>query len=115
MGGNGDTELVTQSQLDIICSHIEDNDCNSRPMAIIDVEDLVGRTFNLPDKDCKEDQVTIVEAIKDHEAKTRNNSTNTKLRVHHNKADYEEILTYNDLVDHIQCVDDLGIRRNSWA
>ena len=72
-------------------------------MDIIDVEDLVGRTFILPDK--KEGTATIVEAIKKHEEDINDpnkNSERTKFKVLHNKDKFEEILSYNEIIDHIE-------------
>ena len=105
-GGMDDAEVDSQHQPEIIRSHVKENE---RPMAIIDVEELVGRTYNLPDKDGKDSNATIIEAIRDHQDKAHNDSTHTKFRVYHNKADYEEILSYNDLVDHIQRIEDQDI------
>ena len=67
-------------------------------MDIIDVEDLVGRNFSLPDK--KRGTATIVEAINKHE---EDNSARKKFKILHNKDKFEEILSYNEIIDHIEC------------
>ena len=71
-------------------------------MDIIDVEELVGRTFTLPKK--KQGTATIVEAIGNHEKDINDstkNSARTKFRIKHNKDKFEEILSYNEIIDHI--------------
>ena len=94
-----------QDAPEIIRSTIDDkpsSETTSKPMDIIDVEDLVGRTFILPDK--KEGTATIVEAIKKHEEDINDpnkNSERTKFQVLHNKDKFEEILSYNEIIDHI--------------
>ena len=47
-------------------------------MAIIDVEDLVGTRFNLPDDDGNPRDAEILEAILEHDSKTQKDSTHTK-------------------------------------
>ena len=53
----------------IICSKSDDaiQDGESpRPMALIDVDDLIGYTFETLDEEGKTQQNTIIEALKDH-------------------------------------------------
>ena len=73
-------------------------------MDIIDVEDPVEQNFTLPEK--KQDTATIVEAIGNHEKDVNNptkNSARTKFKIQHNKDKFEEILSYNKIIDHIEC------------
>ena len=89
-----------QDSPEIIRSTIDDSitaETKSKPMDIIDVEDLVGRTFSLPDK--KRGTATIVEAINKHE---EDNSARKKFKILHNKDKFEEILSYNEIIDHIE-------------
>ncbi len=83
-----------------------DNEESSPHMAIIDVEDLVGRTFQLPDNNGKPSKTTIIEAIQGHETDKEKSSTHTKFCVSHNKNKYEEILSYNDIMDHLDKQED---------
>ena len=79
-------------------------------MDIIDVEDLVGRTFTLPEK--KQGTATIIEAIGKHEEDVNNptkNSARTKFKVKHNKDKFEEILSYNEIIDHIERSEDAPV------
>ena len=50
-------------------------------MAIIDVEDLIGKTFNLPSDDNQPSTATIIEAIKSHEDDTKCHSTHTQFQI----------------------------------
>ena len=70
-------------------------------MVIIDLEDLIGKTFKLPLKDGKQDTATIVETIHEHEDNVKKNPTHTKFKISHSKDKYEEILSYNELMDHL--------------
>ena len=61
-----------QDAPEIICSTINDTvstETKSKPMDIIDVEDLVGCTFTLPDE--KKGTATIIEVISRHEEDTK--------------------------------------------
>ena len=70
-------------------------------MAIIDVEDLVGSTFPMPNSSGKQCETTIVEAIRYHEDRAKNSSEHVKFKVRRNNDLYEDILTYNEIMDHI--------------
>ena len=54
----------------IIHSRI-DEDGNALPMAIIDIDDLVGQTITYDDNNGETQQLTIIEAIKNHQDDTR--------------------------------------------
>ena len=71
-------------------------------MAIIDVEDLVGKTFPIPDENGILQPSTIIEAITNHEDNTSKHSTHTKFRVQCNSDKYEQVLAYDQLMDHIE-------------
>ena len=72
-------------------------------MDIIDLKDIVRCTFTLPDK--KEGTTAIVEAIKKYEEDVNDPNKNSeckKFKVLHNKDKFEEILSYNEIIDHIE-------------
>ena len=71
-------------------------------MVIIDVEDLVGKSFRLEDNEENTDTATIVEAIHNHENSVQQQSSHTQFRVKHGKGKYEEIMSYNDIMDHFE-------------
>ena len=54
---------------EIICSR--GDKMEKPPMAIIDVEDLIGKTFNLLSDDSQPSTATIIEAINSHEDDTK--------------------------------------------
>ena len=77
---------------EIIKSHNDGS--NKPPMAYIDTEDLVGKTFNiLEDDNGNISKLTVIDAIKNHEDDTKHNTIHTKFRVQHEKNNYEDILT----------------------
>ena len=45
----------------------------------------------------------IVQALEEHNDKLENNVDGIKFKVSINNDKYEEILTYNQVLDHIQC------------
>ena len=65
--------------------------------------DLVGHTFLL---DSQEDgqrfRTRIVEALKDHDAKLHHKAEWFKFRCSINNDKYEEILTYNEILNYIE-------------
>ena len=72
-------------------------------MTIIDLDDLVGRSFLL---DSQEDgqrfRARIVQCIKDHESDVRTSKEHNKFRISVNDDEYEDVITYNELMDFIQ-------------
>ena len=50
-------------------------------MALIDVEDLIGKTFNMENNNSEPSEVTIVDAIKNHQDNIQTDSTHTKFRI----------------------------------
>ena len=78
-----------QDSSEIICLTIDDSitaETKSKPMDIIDVEDLIGRTFPLPDK--KRGTATIVEPINNNEEDINSptkNSARKKFKILQNK------------------------------
>ena len=51
------------------------------PMALLDVDELIGKTLNMTMEDSTTQEMTIVEAIKAHDDKTKSSNTHTKFKV----------------------------------
>jgi hypothetical protein len=72
-------------------------------LAIVDPYKLVGRTFLMDPQDngqCFRAQ--IVDRVEDHQSKVRKSDHHHKFRISVNDDQYEEVITYNELVDFIQ-------------
>jgi hypothetical protein len=74
-----------------------------KPMIYVDTGDLVGRTF-LRDEgdDGLRSRVRIVEVLEDHERKTAENPLLMKFRCEVGDEAFEEILSYNEVMNHIE-------------
>ena len=73
------------------------------PSPVISPQDLVGRTFLMDERsDGQHFRARIVECINDHEEATQQTSEHVKFRCSINEDDYEEIITYNELMDFLQ-------------
>jgi len=70
-------------------------------MPIVFPEDLTGRTFLFPLEDGQVHHARIVEAIKDHEHATTTNPDYVKFRCKLNDDEYEEVLTYREILDYL--------------
>jgi hypothetical protein len=70
---------------------------------IVDPQELLGRTFLM---DTQEDGqrfcTCIVECISDHESNIHHSDDHVKFWISVNEDEYEEIITYNDLMDFIK-------------
>jgi hypothetical protein len=70
---------------------------------IVDPQELLGRTFLM---DTQEDGqrfcACIVECISDHESNVRRSDNHVKFLISVNDDEYEEIITYNELMDFIE-------------
>jgi hypothetical protein len=70
---------------------------------IIDPQELLGHTFLM---DTQEDgqrfHAHIVECISDHESNVCRSDDHVKFRISINEDEYEEIITYNELMDFIK-------------
>ena len=74
---------------------------------VFDPEDLVGRTFLLdPKEDGQRFHARIVKLIEDHEDKTLNASDRIKFLCAVGNDQAEEIITYNQMLEHISRNDD---------
>jgi hypothetical protein len=70
---------------------------------IVDPQELLGCTFLM---DTQEDghrfRAHIVECISDHESNVHHSDDHVKFRISINEDEYEEIITYNELMDFIE-------------
>jgi hypothetical protein len=70
---------------------------------IVDPQELLGHTFLM---DTQEDgqrfRARIVECISDHESNVRCSDDHVTFRISVNEDEYEEIITYNELMDFIE-------------
>ena len=64
-------------------------------------QDLIGRTF-LKDVGHEKLRLRIAEAIEDHESSVEENPTRIKFKVKSTNEDYEDMITYAELLDHIE-------------
>jgi len=72
-----------------------------RGMEVFHPSELVGRTFLMdPNEDGSQFQARIIEAIEQHDADLAQDEVLHKFRVSVNDDQYEEILSYNEVVDH---------------
>ena len=71
-------------------------------MAIMDVDNFVGRTFQMPDDNGILQPATIIEAIKNQDNDVNDSSVLTQFQVQQNNDKFEEILAYNQLMGHIE-------------
>jgi len=73
--------------------------------------DLVGHTFLLdPQEDGQRFRARIIEAVEDHNAKLHQWPKRFKFRCSINDDQYEEILSYNELLNYIKQQDDDGTK-----
>ena len=75
-------------------------------MPIVHPEELVGHTFNIPDDKGKLQQVKIVEALEEHEHQVNDHPLNIQFKCSINDDEYEEILSYNQIMDHLNIDND---------
>jgi hypothetical protein len=72
-------------------------------MVIVDPQELLGCTFLM---DTQEDgqrfRACIIECISDHESNIRCSDDHVKFQISINEDEYEEIITYNELMDFIK-------------
>jgi hypothetical protein len=72
-------------------------------LAIVDPYKLVGRTFLMdPQDDGQCFHAHIVDLVEDHQSKVRKSDNPHKFRISVNDDQYEEVITYNELMDFIQ-------------
>ena len=74
-----------------------------KTLPTIDPEDLIGRTFlKEPEEDGQRFCVKIIEAIANNQHDLAERKENIKFRCSVDDGCYEEIVSYNDIIDHIE-------------
>ena len=72
-------------------------------MPVFNPNDLVGRTFLMDQQeDGQRHRARIVQAIEDLEAQVEKNTDRIKFRVSVNEDEFEDVLTYNEVLRHIK-------------
>lgn len=105
MAGLFDGETPTTSP-PVIQSPRDDNDFDQAAPAIIDYDDLIGRTFLMePDEDGCIQRAKISKLVADHEDLLRQNPERIKYVCRVGKDSDEEILTYNQIMEHLSRAD----------
>ena len=94
---------IVKSKSDSIDYAADDDPGGKNKMPVFDPSDLVGRTFLMdPKEDGQRARARIVEALEDHEADLEQNPTRVKFKVSVNDDQFEEVLTYSEVLDYIQ-------------
>ena len=74
-----------------------------KSMPTIEPGDLIGRTFlKLPEDDGRRYRAKIIEAIEEKNKNLANHPDKIKFRCSVNNDEYEEIVSYNNIVNHIE-------------
>jgi hypothetical protein len=71
-------------------------------LPLVDTSDLIGRTFLTEQDAGQKHRVRFVAAIEDHNANTEKNLEQMRFVCSVNDDKYEEIMTYNQIMDHIE-------------
>jgi hypothetical protein len=72
-------------------------------LAIVDPYELMGHTFLMdPQDDGQHFSARIVDLVEDHQSKVRKSDHHHKFCISVNDDQYEEVITYNELMDFIQ-------------
>jgi hypothetical protein len=77
-----------------------DNDIS--PMLYFSFYELVYYLVDNTQEDGQRFRTRIVECISDHESNVRRSDNHVKFRISINEDEYEEIITYNELLDYIE-------------
>jgi hypothetical protein len=87
----------------------EDVSDQVKPMIYFDTGDLVGQTFLMEeDDDGLRFRARIIEVLNDHEKNVANNPILKKFKCLVGEDEFEEILSYNEVMQHIEKDDDDG-------
>jgi hypothetical protein len=85
---------------------VNDEESSTLPngsMAIFNPHELIGRTFLMnPQEDGQRYRARIVEAVEDHQSKVNEQNDRVKFVCSINDEQYEEIMSYNDIISHIE-------------
>ena len=74
----------------------------SIPMAIVDVDQLIGRTFLLSREDEQSHHACIVGVVKSHEYDIHNHMEHVRFKCSVNNNKYEEILSYSQIMEYLE-------------
>ena len=81
-----------------------ENDDGTGPkqsMPIVDPDELIGRTFLLPQDDGQQHRARIVEVITDHQGLVEQSSEHLKFKCAVNDDTYEEVLAYHQIMEYL--------------
>jgi hypothetical protein len=78
-------------------------------LPFVDTSDLIGRTFLTEQDDGQKHRVQIVVAIEEHDATVENNLDQMHFVCSVNDDKYEEIMIYNQIMNHIEQSEEDGI------
>jgi hypothetical protein len=78
-------------------------------LPLIDTSDLIGRTFLTEQDNGQNHRSRIVAAIEDHNANTEKNLEQMRFVCLVNNDKYKEIMTYNQIMDHIEQLEEVAI------
>ena len=80
-----------------------EHDSGEATMSTIDPADLIGRTFLMPpEEDGTRLCAKIIEAIETKEKDLANDPVRIKFRCSVNDNEYEEIIAYNEILNHLE-------------
>ena len=95
--------MVIKSHIDDPPSDTTDGEHSGTPrMPLVHIEDLVGRTFLVPKSDGQVHRARIVKAVEDHEHAAANNPTGLKFKCSMNDDSYEDVLSYNQIMEYLE-------------
>ncbi len=83
----------------IIRSKNEESDAPFQKLEIVDIEELIGSTFAMPDEQGNLQDTVVMDTIREN---PEDNSEHVKFKVSRKKDDYEDILSYDQLMDYIE-------------
>jgi len=96
---------------DLISSPTNEDGTKLSQLPTFHPSNLVGCTFLLdPQEDGQWFHTCIVKALEDHDAKLHNKAKWFKFRCSINDDQYEEILSYNEILNYIEQQDDDGTK-----
>ena len=99
----GEPKEIVKSKNDTIDNIPDQNEIQQKPMPMIHPSDLVGRSFLLNEnKNGEKFRAKNVKAIHEHDDKLEGNLNNMKFLCSVNDEQYEEILSYNEILHHIE-------------
>jgi hypothetical protein len=91
--------------VETVTDDVDDREEEHRPggMATIDPDDLIGRTYlSLPLEDGTRARLRITELLNDDERDLHSHPTVLRFRSSNGDETYEEIISYNQLMDHLE-------------